>query len=81
MNGRNIPGVGFPKIRPLPTFFLMGFLKFIYLFLVVLGLRCFRGVSSSSVHGLLIAVASLVAEHGASVVVVYGLNRCSSWAL
>ena len=39
------------------------------------------GLFSSSVHGLLIAVASLVAEHGALVVVVYGLNRCSSRAL
>ena len=44
----------------------------IYLFLAVLGLRCCawafsscgeRGLLSIAVHGLLIAVASLVAEH------------------
>ena len=49
------------------------FNKFIYLFLAVLGLRCCaRAFSSCSkrgllfvvVRGLLIAVASLVAEHG-----------------
>ena len=50
------------------------FLKiFIYLFLAVFGLRCCTRVFSScgergllfvAVHGLLIAVASLVAEHG-----------------
>ena len=47
--------------------------KFIYLFLAVLGLcRCARAFSSCgeqgllflAVRGLLIAVASLVAEHG-----------------
>ena len=47
--------------------------KFIYLFLVALGLRCCtwafstcgeRGLLFVAVHGLLIAVASLVAEHG-----------------
>ena len=46
---------------------------FIYLLLAVLGLRCCAGAFSScgergplfvAVHGLLIAVASLVAEHG-----------------
>ena len=46
---------------------------FIYLFLAALGLRCYvrafsscgeRGVLFIVVHGLLIAVASLVAEHG-----------------
>ena len=46
---------------------------FIYLFLAVLGLRCCAWTFSSCgkqgplfvvVHGLLIAVASLVAEHG-----------------
>ena len=52
----------------------MGFLnKFIYLFLAVLGLRCCvrafsscgeQGLLFAVVHGLLIAVASLVAEHG-----------------
>ena len=51
------------------------FLKiyFIYLFLAVLGLRCCawafsscgeRGLLFIAVRGLLIAVASLVAEHG-----------------
>ena len=59
---------------PLPVFFffLSFFLKF-YLFLVALGLRCCarafsscgkRGLLFIAVHGLLIAVASLVAEHG-----------------
>ena len=37
--------------------------KIISLFLVVLGLRCCMGFSLDVVHGLLIAVASLVAEH------------------
>ena len=49
------------------------FNKFIYLFLAVLGLRCYARAFSScgeqrllfvAVCGLLIAVASLVAEHG-----------------
>ena len=49
------------------------FLNFIYLFLAVLGLRCCTRAPSSygeqgllfvAVRGLLIAVASLVAEHG-----------------
>ena len=48
------------------------FFKFIYLFLAVLGLCCYTQAFSScseqlpfvAVHGLLIAVASLVAEHG-----------------
>ena len=48
------------------------FILFIYLFLAVLGLRCCEGFSLFVVsrsyspvaaHGLLIAVASLVAEH------------------
>ena len=48
------------------------FIYLIYLFLAVLGLRCCawafsscgeRGLLSIAVHGLLIAVASLVAEH------------------
>ena len=47
--------------------------KFIYLFMAALGLRCCAWAFSScderellfvTVHGLLIAVASLVAEHG-----------------
>ena len=49
------------------------FYLFIYLFMAVLGLRCCawafsscggRGLLFIAVHGLLIAVASLVAEHG-----------------
>ena len=53
-----------------PFFF---FYKFIYLFLAVLGLRCCaqsfsscgeRGLHFIAVCRLLIAVASLVAEHG-----------------
>ena len=49
------------------------FYKFIYLVLAALGLRCWarafsscgeRGILFVVVHGLLIAVASLVAEHG-----------------
>ena len=47
--------------------------KFIYLFMAVLGLRCYprafsscgeRGLLFIAVHRLLIAVASLVVEHG-----------------
>ena len=55
-------------------FFLNKFIYlFIYLFLAVLGLRCCtqafsscgeRGLLFVAVHSLLIAVASLVAEHG-----------------
>ena len=53
-------------------FFFKVFKIFIYLFLAVLGLRCCsrafsscreRGLLLVVVHGLLIAVASLVAEH------------------
>ena len=53
--------------------FFFFFNKFIYLFLAVLGLRCYARAFSScgeqrllfvAVCGLLIAVASLVAEHG-----------------
>ena len=49
------------------------FKRFIYLFLAALGLRCCawafsccgeRGILFVAVHRLLIAVASLVAEHG-----------------
>ena len=52
---------------------LFPFLNFIYLFLAVLGLRCCTRAFSScgeqrllfvAVRGLLIAVASLVVEHG-----------------
>ena len=54
-------------------FFIYKFIYFIYLFLVVLGLHCCmwafsgcgeRGLLLVVVRGLLIAVASLVAEHG-----------------
>ena len=54
-------------------FFFFNFIYFIYLFLAALGLRCCAQAFSSfeeqgllfvAVHGLLIAVASLVAEHG-----------------
>ena len=68
--------------------------KFIYLFLAVLGLRCYAWAFSScgewgllfvAVHGLLIGVASLVAERGlqgarSSVVVARRLSSCGSWA-
>ena len=66
---------------------------FVCLFLAGLGLCCFegfslvpasRGHSLVVVHGLLIEVASLVAEDGlqdtwASVVVACGLSSCHSW--
>ena len=54
-------------------FFFLKFIYFIYLVLAVLGLRCCTGAFSScgeqgllfvEVRGLLIAVASVVAEHG-----------------
>ena len=57
-------------------YFILFSYKFIYLFLAVLGLRCFsRAFSSCSekgllffaVRGLLTAVACLVAEHGLQV--------------
>ena len=38
-------------------------LKYIYLFLTVLGLRCSAGCSLAAVHRLLIAVASLTEEN------------------
>ena len=63
----------------------------IYLFMAALSLRCCtqafsscgeRGLLFLSVRGLLIAVASLVAEHGlyarASVVVALGLSSCGT---
>ena len=58
---------------PCNILFLYKFIYFIYLFLAVLGLRCCARAFSSCgeqgllfvvVHGLLIVVASLVAEHG-----------------
>ena len=64
------------------------FKVFIYLFLPVLFLCCCAGFSLVVVvmHGLLIAVASLVAEHGlwgtwASVVAAPGFSSCGSWTL
>ena len=57
----------------LPIFFPNKFIYFIYLFLAALGLHCCmrafsscdeRGLLFVVVRGLLIAVASLVAEHG-----------------
>ena len=63
---------------------------FIYLFLSVLGLVCCmrtfsscceRGLLFIVMRGLLIAVASLVAEHGrASLAVACGLSSCGSRA-
>ena len=64
---------GFPQILPIGFFFFNKFISFIYLFLVVLGVRCCvrafsscgeRGLLFVAVRGLLIAVASLVVEHG-----------------
>ena len=58
---------------PITLNFFYFFLNFIYLFLVALGLRCRtrafsscgeRGLLFVAVRRLLIAVASLVAEHG-----------------
>ena len=54
------------------TIFLNKFIDFVYLFLAALGLRCCvqafsscgeRGLLFVAVHGLLIVVTSLVAEH------------------
>ena len=62
------------------------FYFFIYLFLAALGLRCCvrafsscgeQGLLFFAVHGLLIAVASLVAEHGSRRV---GFSSCGAWA-
>ena len=61
-------------IKRLLFFFDKFIYLFVFLFLAVLGLRCCARASSScgergllfiAVHRLLIAVASLVAEHGA----------------
>ena len=63
----------FAQVASFKKFFLNKFIYFIYLFLAALGLHCCaRAFSSCSergllfvvMHGLLIAVASLVAEHG-----------------
>ena len=59
---------------------------FIYLFLAALGLSCCTRAFSSCgeqgllfivVRGLLIAVASLVSEHGLQA---HGLSGCGTWA-
>ena len=68
----------------------ISFFKLIYfifnLFLAPLGLHCCmwafsscgeRGLLFIQVHGLLIAVASLVLEHGLQV---HGLHSCGTWA-
>ena len=56
-----------------PTVFFLIYLFYLYLFLAALGLHCCARALSScgewellfiAVHGLLVAVASLVAEHG-----------------
>ena len=61
------------------------FLRLVYLFLVVLGLRCCTGFSLAVVYGgcsqvtvfrLLIVVASLVVEHRLSVL---GFSNFSKW--
>ena len=44
--------------------------NFIYLFLAVLGLHCCAGFSLVAMHGLLIAEASVAAEHGSRASVV-----------
>ena len=68
------------------SFFFFFVNLFIYLFLAALGLRCRAWAFSSCsepgllfvvAHGLLIAVASLVAEHGSRHV---GFSSCGMWA-
>ena len=63
----------FSEVLAAYLFFYIYIYKFIYLFLAALGLRCCAQAFSSygeqgllfvAVRGLLIAVASLVAEHG-----------------
>ena len=67
--------------------FFKKFIYFIYLFLAALGLHCCarafsscgeRGLLFVVVHRLLIAVASLVVEHGLQA---RGLSSCDLWAL
>ena len=76
-------------------FFITLFICLFNLFLAALGLRCCarafsscgeRGLLFVAVHGILLAVASLVAEHRrqgtqASVVVAHGLSSCDARAL
>ena len=65
--------ISWKKLRGFSFFFINLFIIFIYLFLTVLGLRCCAWAFSScgeqgllfvAVRGLLIAVASLIVEHG-----------------
>ena len=94
--GWTIPCISSTVAILLWTWFLKIFLNnFIYLFWAVLSLLCCtsfslvevsRGCSLVAMLGLLIAVASLGAEHGlwgvqASIVVKHGLSSCSPWAL
>ena len=76
----DLPGPGIERVSPALAggffffFFFNKFIYFIYLFMAALGLRCCTQAFSSCgewgllfvavVRGLLIAVASLVAEHG-----------------
>ena len=61
-------GVIFPKSHSSWNLGMI-FLTFLYLFLAVLGLSCCTGFSLVVMLGLLIAVASLAAEHGLIAVV------------
>ena len=75
MEACSLDALGEPRSAQSLQFMLQRFCLFfvIYLFMAALGLRCCTGAFSScgewvllfvAVHGLLIAVASLVAEHG-----------------
>ena len=73
LDQRPSPVIGYFSSMALPLFFFYKFIYFIYLFLAALGLCCCarafsgcgeRGLLFVAVRGLLIAVASLVAEHG-----------------
>ena len=76
-------------------FFFIFYFGFCFLFLVALGLHCYMQAFSSCgeqgllfvvVHGILIVVASMVAECRlkgewlASAVVVHSSSSCSAWA-
>ena len=70
--------------------FLKKFIYFIYLFLAALGLHCCVWAFSScgkqellfvAVHGLLLAVASVVMEHGLMGSRCAGFSSCGSWDL
>ena len=66
----SVPLSDLRKLTVIPEFclrFILNypFIIYVFLFLAVLGLRCRAGLLSLvAVHGLRIAVASLVAEHG-----------------